>query len=184
MTPPGSAHTVPSDTTDVDDEVADVDPTLFLFVTLTFKVDPTRFSGTQSDEDVPPDTSVSTPPEVDIHWYEVSRISAPPVFQVPSSMVRVVPAAGEPNTVGTPEFTGEVAEARIEKVLVTDEAATYSVPEIVPPAASAVIVQTPVATFVTVVPETVHLEVVAEEKVTDCPEDELALSSKVEPVPI
>nr|WP_271482475.1 hypothetical protein [Pontimonas sp.] len=64
-----------------------------------------------------------------------------------------------------------------------DEAATYVVPEIVPPAALAVSVHTPVATFVTVVPETVHLEVVPEEKVTVCPDEELALSSKVEPVP-
>ena len=39
-----------------------------------------------------------------------------------------------------------------------------------PPAASAVIVQVPVANLVTVAPDTVHLFVVEEEKVTLCPE--------------
>lgn len=110
-------------------------------------------------------------------------IGEPPSLQVPSSIVRVFPELAVPKMVGSPVFEGCVLDARISKLLVTDEAATYVVPLTTPPAASAVMVQVPVANFVTVDPETVHLLVVDDEKVTVCPELLVAVSEKVPEAP-
>ena len=71
----------------------------------------------------------------------------------------------------------------MSKLLVTDAAETYVTLLITPPPASAVIVQVPVANLVTVVPDTVHLFVVEEEKVTVCPELLEAVNENVPDAP-
>jgi hypothetical protein len=101
------------------------------------------------------------------------------VFQVPSSIVSVVPVVTEPKIVGRPVFDGAVAAAKISNDLVTELAATKDPL----PAALAVIVHVPVETFVTVEPETVHFPAVLEEKVTARPELDDAVNSNVPEAP-
>jgi hypothetical protein len=107
-------------------ELADVEPTELVFVTVTVMVEPIT-SGSSAKhklEVVAPLMSAVVPPLVRFHWIVVAVTSAPPVFQVPSSIVRVVPVVADPKIVGRPVLCGAVAAARIWNERVTDCAAT------------------------------------------------------------
>jgi hypothetical protein len=111
----GAEHEPTWDATPETKEVAEVEPTAFTLVTATEIVDPT-ISGSSARQRVvavAPDISDVTPLFVRFHWIVVDEMSSPPVFQVPSSIVNVVPVVAAPKIVGSPVFCGAVAAARI-----------------------------------------------------------------------